>query len=106
MLDALNVLERQEIGLYLGVPVCKGRPKVHHFSKLQAGLCSKLSGWKIRHLNMAGRACLINSSAYPMMYHLLQHCHVPQGLLDWVERQIRAFFWEHDVSVRRMHLIG
>lgn len=41
-----------------------------------------------------------------MLFFSLAHCHVPQRLLDWVERQLRAFIWDHSVDHHRWHYIG
>lgn len=75
----INLVE--ELGVYLGVPITAGVPKMTHFEPLRSRIMAKLNGWKTKSLSLAGRLCLINYSLLPKLYHFLAHCHVQNSRL-------------------------
>lgn len=102
----LALPEGREMGRYLGVPLITGRLRPHHFSDLQARILARIGGWRNRLLSLAGKICLVNYSIYPMLSLVLGHCAVPHFITSWLEKQIRAFLWDHDPNVQKLHLIG
>lgn len=102
----LGIRMEKEMGMYLGVPLTAGVPRLKHFDSLRAKITTKLNGWRGRNLSLAGRICLINHSLLPVLFHFLAHCRVPKGLLTWLNVQLRCFIWNHTLEEKKWHRLG
>lgn len=78
---AMGIKTVKEVGLYLGVPLTDGVPRLMHFDALRARISVKLNSWRGRNLSV--RISLLNYSLLPVLFHTLAHCKVPMGLFSW-----------------------
>ena len=92
------------LGKYLGVPLVQGRVKKEDFNFLIDKLKVRLSGWKAKLLNRAGRVTLACSVLIAMPVYNMQTTWVPQQVCDDIDRIIRSFVWHHG-SNRGMNLV-
>ncbi|KAL8474055.1 hypothetical protein ACS0TY_030778 [Phlomoides rotata] len=83
---------------YLGVPIFRGTPRVHHLSRLVDSVIYKFSRWKGSTLSLAGRKCLINSVIAASLVHSMMVYHWPHSLLKKVDTAMRNFLWKGDIA--------
>lgn len=80
---AMGIKTVKEVGLYLGVPLTDGVPRLMHFDALRARISVKQNSWRGRNNSVAGRICLLNYSLLPVLFHTLAHCKVLQKRASW-----------------------
>lgn len=100
----LEMEASKELGLYLGVPLTDGIPRLYHFDPVK--ISAKLEAWRGKTLSMAGRITLINYSLLPVLFYTLAHSRVPRRLMAWINLQLSAFLWNHSPEERHGHYIG
>ncbi|CAN1146010.1 LINE-1 retrotransposable element ORF2 protein [Linum perenne] len=89
----LGIPLTQNLGRYLGVPILHDRVNVHTYQDILDRIDSKLAGWKVKSLSLAGRVTLAQSvlaaiPAYPMQTSVL-----PAKTCEEIDRRIRNFVW-------------
>ena len=92
------------LGKYLGFPLFQGRIKREDFNFLIDKLKVRLSGWKAKLLNKAGRVTLAHSILTAMPVYNMQTAWVPQQVCEDIDRIIRNFVW-HQGSNRGLNLV-
>lgn len=89
----MSMRECNHGGKYLGTPFCKFRTKTTEFQYVAERLASKLAGWKLQHLSLAGRNTLIKSVALAIPSFVMQVFRLPISICDKLDKLLRRFLW-------------
>lgn len=97
----------EDLARYLVVPVIIGHKGKDSYSFITDKVRSKLSGWKTKHLSLAGRitlaqSCIMGIPNYVMQYSTL----IPTAICDELEHLCRDFIWGSFAEARKCHLIS
>lgn len=90
---------------YLGFPMLKGRVKKTDFNFILDKLQGRLSAWKNRLLNKAGRITLAKSVLNSIPTYYMQIAWLPQAICDQIDRVSREFIWKGTTD-KGIHLVG
>ncbi|XP_050221779.1 uncharacterized protein LOC126671972 [Mercurialis annua] len=82
-----------DLGSYLGIPLLHGRLTKKHTKGIMLRINSRLSNWKVKPLNMAGRATIAKSVMAAIPLYSMQTLALPKGNCDEIERLCRKFLW-------------
>ncbi|KAG5628011.1 hypothetical protein H5410_013229 [Solanum commersonii] len=69
-------------------------------------LQAKLSSWKVKFLNMAGRTTLAKSSLSHMANHIMQYIKLLPNINNHIDRVQQNFIWGTTNEKRKLHLIS
>ncbi|KAG8378977.1 hypothetical protein BUALT_Bualt07G0040500 [Buddleja alternifolia] len=107
--DLANCLEMSStnnIGKYLGVPRLHERVKTSTFKEVIDRILSKLSSWKARWLNLAGRTTLIQSVTLAIPAYAMQTSWLPTSVCNRIDRINHTFLWGGEEGAKRkIHLV-
>lgn len=104
--QTLGFQEGQLPFTYLGVPIFKGKPKVHYFQPIVDKVKAKLSNWKASLLTMDGRVQVIKSVVHNMLIYSLLICSWSIRLVKDLEICMRNFMWNKDISKRKLIIVA
>ena len=76
------------------------------FQDLVDKVQNKLKGWKARFLSQAGRATLISSVLQSLPLYTFSCFKVPDSMCKKLDTIVRSFWWGHEPSTRKLHLIN
>lgn len=83
------------IGENIGVPL-SGKPlNKEAFNYIEEKVTARISSWQWRALSLAGRANLLRSLLTSIPLYTLSSIHVPNIILNKIEREYTAFLWGH-----------
>lgn len=91
---------------YLGVHLAMRKLIRADFDELLQKAKSKVNGWGNRHLSLAGRVTLMNSSLLALSTYLVTHTEVPRGVLAEIEKIGRHFLWDKGRNRRGLHYVS
>ncbi|KAG8379670.1 hypothetical protein BUALT_Bualt07G0113200 [Buddleja alternifolia] len=94
-----------DLGRYLGVPIVHERSSPRLYQALIDKVQERLSAWKTKTLNMAGRVTLIQSVESSMPTHVMQTAWLPAGVCNKLDQLNRTFLWGGDSSHKKYHLV-
>lgn len=80
-------------GKYLGSPFCKFTSRSKDFNYLAERMATKLSGWKSKHLSIAGCLTLIKAVTSAIPSYTMQVFLLPSSLCDLFDKLNRRFLW-------------
>ncbi|KAF7812646.1 ribonuclease H [Senna tora] len=96
-----------------------GRPQYHYleafltqrrskrrYSFLVDKVQKRLSGWKAKHLSLAGKITLAKSVIDSIPIFIMQTEAIPKGVCEVVEKLNRGFLWWSDGDNRKPHLVA
>lgn len=66
----------------------------------------KLTGWKTRFLNMAGRTTLATSTLNSIPNHIMQYHKLPKNINRLIDRTQRNFIWGSTAEKSKLHLVN
>ncbi|XP_019182124.1 PREDICTED: uncharacterized protein LOC109177267 [Ipomoea nil] len=89
----LNVIQSDNIGKYLGLPMGVGRNKKEVFSYIEAKLIHRLSGWNKKILSKASKEILLKSVAQALPTYSMSIYFLPVTLCERIERIMNKFWW-------------
>lgn len=89
----LGMREYLHNGKYLGSPFCKFKNKAVEFNYIADKFATKLSGWKVKNLSIAGCNTLIRSVSLAILSYVMQSFMIPVSLCDKIYRLNRRFLW-------------
>ena len=69
-------------------------------------LHSKLQGWKAKLFSQVGKTTLISSTVQSMPLYTFSCFKVPKVVCNKMDAISRAFWWGHDQSERKLHLVS
>lgn len=82
----------KNLGKSLGVPLIhEGVSRGTYADLLEKVQQGRLSGWKAKLLNMAGRGTLIQSTTFALPMYTMQTALLPQKVCDELDRMNRNF---------------
>lgn len=96
----------KNLGKYLGVPLIHERVSRRTYADLLEKVQGRLSGWKAKLLNMAGRETLIQSTTFALPMYTMQTALLPQKVCDELDRMNRNFLWGSTDEKGKVHLVG
>lgn len=105
MLQSFSIKEGNSFGKYLGFSIIQSRHKPSYFQFLQDDFKNRLASWKIKFLNMVGRATLITSTLNTLPNHVMQYIHIPTTVINKMEHYQRNFLWGATIIRKKLHLI-
>ncbi|KAG8382679.1 hypothetical protein BUALT_Bualt05G0102300 [Buddleja alternifolia] len=106
MVDILDFCPTSHLGKYLGVKVTHSRNRSENFRELIEKVQHRLSGWKAKNLNLAGRATLIQSVTSALPIYSMHSNWIPTKVCDQLDRLNRAFLWGSIDNIKKIHLVG
>ena len=103
---SLQVNLVQQPSKYLGVQFKLRGNRVADFQFLINKLKAKFQGWKMTLLSQAGRTTLIASVLQSLPLYSFSCFKVPEHVCSKMNSIICAFWWGHDHSENKLHLIN
>lgn len=94
------------LGKYLGVNLGFNRNKTAHFHELLEKVDQRLSAWKLRMLNRAGKLCLIKSVVTAIPVYEMQVSWIPQSICNRIDQACRRFLWSSNSDSKGWHLVN
>ncbi|KAJ7949853.1 Ribonuclease H [Quillaja saponaria] len=82
----------QDLGKYQGVPLIHSRISKNTYQEICSKLQSKLAGWKLSSLSLAGRATLIQASASTIPVYTMQTKKFIVSICNFIDKVQRDFF--------------
>ncbi|KAL6178884.1 hypothetical protein ACLB2K_050401 [Fragaria x ananassa] len=82
-----------DLGKYLGMRLIQSRVNKHTYDAIFDKVQSRLSSWKSKALNMAGRLTLIQSVTSAIPNYAMQTTKFPVSLCDRLDKLNRNFLW-------------
>jgi ribonuclease HI len=98
--------ETLKLGNYLGVPALGKAPRVQDFQYMVDKVKARLTGWKTKHLSLAGRITLAKSVIQAIPIYPMMTMPIPRTCLNEIEKIQRAFIWGDTLDKKKAHLIG
>ncbi|PKA45995.1 Putative ribonuclease H protein [Apostasia shenzhenica] len=96
----------QAEGKYLGIPLISRRPIKADFQHIIDSVRDRISSWGTRNLSLAGRVTLINSVLTSIPIFSLSHTFVPGNVMAEIEKLIRRFLWNGNLTSNAAHLVA
>ena len=104
--DILNFQEKENLGLYLGIPLLQDKSKIRSYSYVLNKVKRRLSRWKRRCLSLARRTVLVRSVINVIPFYSMMVAKILTPIVNEIERHERAFIWSHEFDERKFHPIG
>ncbi|XP_074266442.1 uncharacterized protein LOC141589715 [Silene latifolia] len=104
--DILGFEVTNDLGTYLGMPTINGRVTKETFAHLEEKFNRRLAGWQTKHLSLAGRNTLIQSTLSTMANYSMQTAKIPRSICDNLDKKTRRFLWGGTEEQRKIHLIS
>ena len=102
----LNILSTNDLGTYLGFPLCHRKPSKNKLSFLIDKMASKLSSWKARALSKAGKMILINSTLQSIPRYLMHPIALPASFIAKLDSICSNFFWNGKDNKKKINWIA
>lgn len=96
----------QNLGMYLGTPLIRGRKNKDCFNFIIDRVQKKLSGWKAKFLSLAGRQTLVKSVVNTIPNYVMQTAILPALVCNSLDKLSRNFLWGDTESVKKTHLVN
>jgi hypothetical protein len=100
-----GIQSTNSLGKYLGFPMLQGRPKKSDFNFIIEKMQTRLSAWKSRLLNRAGRLTLASSVLSSIPTYYMQINWLPQNICDSIDQTTRNFLWKGSNN-KGIHLVN
>ena len=104
--NALGYTRTADLGKYLGVPIHHEKVNRNTYKYVVDRVRSRLSGWKVHSLSLAGRNTLIKSTVTSIPNHVMQTALLPVSTCDELDRLSRDFLWGSTAENRKAHLVA
>ena len=95
-----------DLGKYLGVVLHHNKVKTESFHTMIDKVKSKLQGWKMNSLSLAGRTTLISTVTSAIPEYTMQTSYLPQEACNRMEKCNRDFLWGSSQDKRKPHLVA
>ena len=104
--DILGFQSTPNLGKYLGIPIKHPGPSSQDFNFVLERVKQKLAGWKANLLSLAGRSVLVKHVSSTIPNYVMQSAHLPNKIIEGIDRVNRNFLWGLTDSVKKMHWVG
>lgn len=101
-----SIKSTSNLGKYLGVKLSKERSSRSHFNYVLKRIDRRLSSWKMKMLNKAGKLCLVKSVLTSLPVYDMQVAWLPDMVCDKMDQACRRFLWSKDPSRKGWHLVN
>lgn len=91
---------------YLGIPLCKGKPRKSCWDMIIDKMERRLSTWKGRYLSLGGRVVLIKAILSNLLVYCLSAFKCPVAVIENLEKIQRNFLWYDDSKRRKLYLVS
>lgn len=91
MASSINIPISEDLAIYLGYPIHHQRLNKQTFQCLIDKAQSKVAGWKVKCLSMAGGSTLIINSA--ILSYIAQSNVLPKSITNRLDKINRQFLW-------------
>ncbi|OIT34135.1 putative ribonuclease h protein, partial [Nicotiana attenuata] len=91
---------------YLGYPILHNQPTHKDFQYIIDNMHRKLSSWKAKFLNIAGRAALAISTLNSIPSHAMHYTYLPAKTLKEIDRIQRNFICGSTTESRKIHYVN
>ncbi|KAK8931181.1 hypothetical protein KSP39_PZI016076 [Platanthera zijinensis] len=104
-IDILQILGHKDVKAlsYLGIKHHPGKTRVADFDDLLGKIASKIRGWGLHHLSMAGQVVLINSTLSALPLHAHANSLVPLSVFNKIDSLLKAFLWSGSQEFHSIH---
>ncbi|KAF3627037.1 hypothetical protein FXO37_30068 [Capsicum annuum] len=89
-----------------GFPLFHKPPNKADFGYTIDNLKKRLSGWKIKFLNIDGRTTLVKSCLNNIPTHVMHYLKIPASVTKEIDRIQRNFVWGTTDTAKKIHLIN
>ncbi|CAA7022190.1 unnamed protein product [Microthlaspi erraticum] len=96
----------RDLGRYLGMPVLQRRINKDTFGYILERMSSRLTGWKGKCLNLAGRITLTRGVLSTIPVHTMSIISLPKSTLEKIDQISRSFIWGSTQEQRKQHLLA
>lgn len=103
--DILHLLGHAESKAlsYLGITLRPGKINIGDFNGLLDSLACKIRNWGVRHLSLARRVALINSSLSAIPAHAVSNFPVPKSVMQKINTLLNKFLWSGSIDGHSIH---
>lgn len=98
--------EGTSFGKYLEFPIFLSRQRKTDFQFLLDNFKTRLAGWKISFLTMAGRTSLIKSTLNSLPNHVTQYISIPHSIIHKMEQYQCNSLWGTTQTRKILHLLN
>ncbi|KAK9911967.1 hypothetical protein M0R45_035844 [Rubus argutus] len=95
-----------DLGKYLGMPLIHSRVNKYTYAGILDKVQSRLSSWKCKVLNLAGRLTLINSVTAAIPNYAMQTVRLPMSICNDLDKLNRNFLWGDTENKKKIHLVN
>ena len=106
LLESIFGIPFSSLGYYLGFNLIQGRVKREHFTTLLDRVKSKLSAWRSKLLNKAGRVILAKTVVTSIHSFVVQTWWLSQSVCDELDRRVCHFIWSRKYGKRGLNLVN
>ena len=99
----LGQLQRDNLGLYLGLSAIVGKSKKKMLDFIKDRVRAKIKGWKNIFLSPAGKEVMLKSVLSAIPSYALSCFKFPDSLCKEITTILSNFWWGHDEDKRKMH---
>lgn len=103
--DVNGMSHTEDIGRYLGFPICKKR-RVSSFSFIVDKVRNKLSRWKANLLSFGGRSTQIKSVLNSIALYYMHGTHLTKKTCNEINKITRDFLWGSPENHRKVHMVS
>ncbi|CAN1155661.1 Putative ribonuclease H protein At1g65750 [Linum perenne] len=102
----LGIPLTQNLGRYLGVPILHDRVTTRTYQGILDRIDSKLAGWKIKSLSLAGRVTMAQAVLAAIPTYAMQTSVLPVQTCEDIDRRIHNFVWGSTSDERKLCLVA
>ena len=89
----LGIKLTSDLGRYLGVPLLHNKCSKQYFQFVLDRMETKLNGWNMQNLSLAGRCTLAQSVLASIPSYPMQTMKIPMSICERIDRICRNFIW-------------
>lgn len=88
---------------YLGIKMRIGKIRISDYKSILDKIAGKIRSWGSRHLSMAGRVALINSTLSAIHMHNIENSPVPMSIINKINGLLSQFLWSGSLGKHSIH---
>ncbi|KAG8374643.1 hypothetical protein BUALT_Bualt10G0017400 [Buddleja alternifolia] len=106
MASILNFSPTSHLEKYQGVKIMHSLNNSNNFRDLIENVQARLSGWKVKNLNLSIRSTLIQLVTLALPTYSMHTNWLPSKVCDHLDKINRSFLWGSRDNVKKVHLVG
>lgn len=100
-----DIMGISNLGMYLELPLLKGRVKRDDFAPIIDKVNTRLTSWKHKFLNRTGRLCLAKSVLSSLLVYAMHVVWLLEYVFEYVDKCIRSCIWAKGGQSRGWNLV-